>query len=59
MQDKINYTPSKCSMPECAFPYMQCSHCMSNVSIKGTRAFVLRNPDKNYQFCMGISRPKR
>ena len=45
-----NYAPDKCAMAECAFPNFQCSTCLSNKSLCGKNAFVVKDPKGQYSW---------
>lgn len=54
MEEKIKYTPVKCTMKSCAFPNLKCWNCKCNLTALGKKAIKLKDPDKNYIFCREI-----
>lgn len=47
---KKNYVPDVCSMNECAFPHLSCSTCISNKSLRGKKAFIVKDPKGVYSW---------
>lgn len=43
-----NYAPDGCAMKECAYPHESCSTCICNVSLRGKKAFIVRDPKGHY-----------
>ena len=50
----FTYTPTKCALAECAFPFRNCAFCESNVSAFGWPRSILSNPHGHYQSARGL-----
>lgn len=48
------YVPVKCSMNECAFPYMTCDQCTKVAAFLGKKAIVFKNPKSVYQWVRNL-----
>ena len=50
-----NYAPDVCAMKECAYPHQSCSACISNKSLRGKQAFVVKDPKGQYSWLRKIA----
>lgn len=57
MQNK-DYSQTKCSNSECAYPSITCDRCACNQSVRGKLALKHKDPKLGYRFARKITNLK-